>query len=71
MLSDPRPSHLASVCWGDALFDEGALSPPTTGEYLMLTAGDFHACALGDDGAVVCWGRDDDGQASPPAGRYT
>ena len=32
------------------------------------SAGTDHACALRHDGTIACWGRDDQGQASPPEG---
>jgi len=39
--------------------------------YRSLSAGATHACAIRlDDDAIVCWGSNDLGQASPPAGRY-
>eukprot|EP00662_Eupelagonemidae_sp_cell21_P040742 gene40742-47810_t len=37
----------------------GALHP--------IAAGDRHTCAIRQaDGAAECWGRNDDGQATPP-----
>ena len=36
-----------------------------------MSAVDEHACAVRDDGAVVCWGLDHLGQASPPPGEFT
>jgi hypothetical protein len=39
--------------------------------YRSLSAGGSHACAIrADDDAIVCWGDDSLGQASPPAGRF-
>src|SRR5215212_399528 len=39
--------------------------------YRSVSAGGSHACAIRvDDDAIVCWGWNDLGQASPPAGRY-
>ena len=32
------------------------------GNAVDVAAGDHHACAVGDDGAVRCWGRNDYGQ---------
>ncbi len=34
-------------------------------------AGFDHTCAVRIDSSVVCWGLDEDGQASPPAGSFT
>lgn len=31
-----------------------------------LAAGGYHGCATRDDGTVTCWGRDGDGQSTPP-----
>jgi hypothetical protein len=33
-----------------------------------ISAGGYHTCALKTDGAVVCWGRNFVGQATPPLG---
>ncbi|MFU8805849.1 MAG: RCC1-like domain-containing protein [Bradymonadaceae bacterium] len=33
---------------------------------MKITAGSFHACGIRTDDTVECWGRDDDGQATPP-----
>lgn len=46
--------------------------PPTlapraaSGEYLQVSAGYDHTCAIRANGRVVCWGSDDQGQSSPP-----
>jgi len=36
-----------------------------------ISAGDFHTCGLKSDGTLACWGRNDSGQAAPPAGTFT
>lgn len=36
--------------------------------YTQLSAGADHTCALKNDGSIVCWGRNDFGQATAPAG---
>ncbi len=44
----------------------------SSGGFIEVSRGYDHACALGDDGSISCWGANDVGQASPPAsGRFT
>ena len=44
----------------------------SSGNYVQVSRGSDHACALRTDGSIDCWGADDVGQASPPsAGRFT
>ena len=47
-------------------------SPPTwsPAPTLAVSAGWAHTCAVEADGAVVCWGDDREGQASPPSGEF-
>lgn len=35
-----------------------------------ISSGAWHTCALRFDGTIVCWGLDDEGQASPPTPPY-
>jgi len=35
-----------------------------------VAAGDRHACGLGSDGSLACWGYNDFGDAVPPAGQF-
>ena len=43
---------------------------PPDGAFVAVSSGDEHACGLRADGAVACWGNNDDGQGDPPPGRY-
>ncbi len=54
--------HLA--CFGDE-DDHGELSPPT-GQYVHVSVGVGHACALSQGGNVACWGDGGDGQLDVP-----
>jgi hypothetical protein len=38
---------------------------------VSISAGVYHTCGLKGDGTVACWGRNDAGQATPPAGTLT
>jgi hypothetical protein len=67
----------ALVCWGDDR--DGQASPPAGADYVMVSAGFAHSCALRADsprdraarvGALVCWGRAADGRTAAPAGRF-
>ena len=46
----------------------GATPAPTPTP--SVSAGRFHTCAVEADGSVVCWGDDEEGQASPPGGEF-
>ncbi len=39
------------------------------GGFTQLSDSGHHTCVLAPDGAVDCWGRNDSGEATPPAGR--
>jgi len=43
---------------------------PAGTEYVAIAAGDAHALALKQDGAVVAWGQNDHGQCTAPPGVY-
>lgn len=38
------------------------------GEHIAISAGDGFGCAIRADGSLVCWGDNDEGAATPPAG---
>ena len=43
----------------------------TGGEFASVSAGPYHTCGVNRDGAVACWGNNNDGEARPPAGEFT
>ncbi len=67
-------------CVGDNWHGELGTAPPPTGRpghsldpllvadlvASTMATGEFHSCAVTDDGAVVCWGKNDRGQAGEP-----
>jgi alpha-tubulin suppressor-like RCC1 family protein len=38
--------------------------------FTQVSAGTLHTCGILEAGAIVCWGLNDDGQASPPGGTF-
>ena len=46
-------------------------APPPPTPTLSVSAGWAHTCAVQAGGSVVCWGDNDEGQASPPGGEFT
>lgn len=40
------------------------------GEWIAVSAGGLHTCGIDADGAIACFGRDQEGQSSPPDGAY-
>ena len=57
----------AGVTVDSAAFDVAALVPGFT----QVSAGGYHTCGLKGDGTVACWGENDYGQSTPPAGTFT
>lgn len=51
------------VSWGDQKTPDAPLTNIT-----KIAAGSFHSLALKSEGSIVGWGRNDYGQATPPAG---
>lgn len=45
-----------------------AAATPLSADFVPLSSGIFHTCALRADGSAVCWGWNSDGQVSPPPG---
>ena len=56
------------VCWTKYV-DSGLTSPPEGEGFTTISASPRHACALREEGEVVCWGQNWFGQASPPDGK--
>ena len=50
--------------WSDYMFTTAT----TTAPVMPIGAGGSHSCRLNPDSTADCWGRDDEGQSSPPAG---
>ena len=63
LLALTLPAHAAPAP------EETALSSPWFPE--TLSVGHFHTCGIRTDGTLACWGRNDSGQANPPAGTFT
>jgi hypothetical protein len=57
-------------CWGSDRL-EVVEKAPSSGSFVAVSVGGYHACALHEDHTVACWGKNDEGQASPPAGTFT
>jgi hypothetical protein len=54
----------AVVGWGAN--SDGQTDGPAT-PAVSIAAGDYHSCAIqAANGIVVCWGNDNEGQATPP-----
>ena len=55
----------------DAVPNEDTLPPIESGDWQMVSAGDFHTCAINPDLELVCWGWNDHDQADPPEGTFS
>ena len=55
-------------CFGDNAF--GQTNVPA-GEFVHVSVGGYHNCAMTSAGAVSCWGSNLYEQATPPGGRYS
>ena len=40
------------------------------GEFVTVSGGETHTCGVRTDGSLACWGRNNEGQASPPRGKF-
>ena len=48
----------AVKCWGS----DGPQSTAPSGTYTSVSAGGYHTCGLRDDGVLLCWGDNSQGQ---------
>jgi hypothetical protein len=70
----PTPATAVSARPAEQPTPTGAGQAPTSGGVLsiklppVISSGGNHTCGLREDGSVVCWGNNDDGQPSPPVG---
>lgn len=54
-------------CWFPRRGNQyGASSPPPNESFVDIAVGYHHACGLTDDSRVLCWGRNQWGEGSPP-----
>lgn len=62
-------------CWGNVPNTQSnivaTLGAPGSVGFGQITAGNAHACQVKVDGTLSCWGKDDEGQATAPAGLFT
>ena len=49
---------------------KSVFSPNIVGQHIQVSSGMKHACAIGKDLTVHCWGRDDYKESSPPSGEF-
>ena len=49
---------------------ESALAPARSASLVTISAGRGHTCRVKTDGSVECWGWDNHGQSTPPAGSF-
>ena len=63
-----RTDDGARSCW-TLHPDHGVPAEAEAVDIVQWSGSSRHACALRADGSVSCWGRSDDGETAPPAGR--
>jgi len=56
---------------GEAGTGGGAGTGGDADSYVQVSAGVYHTCGVKGDGSVACWGRDVEGQTTPPLGTFT
>lgn len=53
------------VCWGQDTYKESSGYPPNV-RFTQLSLGTGHSCGLTIQRQVMCWGRNKEGQSTPP-----
>ena len=74
--TEAAPSRSTAPDSTDAAHAEGRAlipeSPSALGrQFSAVTAGSRHSCGLRSDDTISCWGNNEDGQATAPAGRFS
>ena len=70
-LQPPEPAQSALKEEPDTASSEAAeIASDESSPFVSVSVGWFHTCGVRSDGAVVCWGRDRYGQATPPSGSF-
>ena len=70
----PSPAPAAAPVAQLALYSTPASAPaqpPADIAFTQISAGKSHACALRENGEIVCWGGNWENQASPPQGAFS
>ena len=59
------------AAWGTEQGDNVLTSVPTGTDFVKVASSHRHAAAIRADGTLVCWGLNDNGQCTSPAGTYS
>jgi hypothetical protein len=62
-----KPAAMSVIAWGASQHGQTPV-PPTVGDVLQVSAGEFHSLAVRTDHTVAAWGDDGQGQTDVPAG---
>jgi alpha-tubulin suppressor-like RCC1 family protein len=57
-------------CWQTAVADPLAVLEPPATDFRSIATGNFHACGISGDGALVCWGEETLERLNAPAGQF-